>query len=192
MKGLEVRGLRPLIGATPLALALIAVSPAIAWSAAYPPNTGAVGIYGAVGSTFDGLAGYQMLTPLTPHSGYFIAHPGQVNPSFSSFGDFIGLGSAKGVGVDLCSDYYGSGWQVYADGSVYGVYFCNELQYVAGNAQSQSFIIQRHPGSCPHETGPGWDVLWQRVVLECISESFSWADLYRREPRMAGTTLTNP
>jgi hypothetical protein len=139
----------------------------------YYPNTGAVGaLYTSY--TLDGIAGFQMLSPLTPQAGYFIAHPAQLNPSFSS--DFLGFGTAKGIGVDNCPTYTGSGWQVYVDGNVYGTYFCSALEYIAGNAQSQSIIMQRHSGSCPYDTGPGWDVKWQGAILTCITESFSYDD----------------
>jgi hypothetical protein len=144
----------------------------------YGLNTGAAAEYAVAGATWDGLAGFQMLTPLTPHTGYSIAHPGQLDPSFTR--DFMGFGTYKGAatqgGTINCPDYYGSGWNVYVDGKLYGVYFCIEIQNIAGNAQSQSFIIRRHSGSCTGETGPGWDILWQLTNIGCESMSFSFTD----------------
>ena len=130
---------------------------------------------GAPGSVYVGLAGFQMLTQLVAQPGHFIAHPGQLNPSFSS--DFIGLGTAKGEGVMNCPDQWGPSWQAYVDGLVYGTYFCEDLQYIHGDAQSQSFIIQRRYGACyPGEEGVAWDIKWQGVTQTCVSESFSSTD----------------
>lgn len=156
-------------------IVVLAVSAGPAYAFTYDTNQGAAGLYGGPGRIMDGLAGFQMLTQLVAQPGHFIAHPGQILPSFST--DFIGFGTAKGLGVANCPDQWGPSWQVYVDGTVYGTYFCEDLQYISGGAQSQSFIVQRHAGQCsPSEPGPGWDVKWQGVTRSCISQSFSSTD----------------
>jgi hypothetical protein len=161
-----------------LALTLALTGPVSA--GVYGQNTGAIGQYQVIGSAWDGLAGFQMLKPLTPQPGHGIAHPAQLNPLFD-LGEFLGFGTHKGQGTvggtTNCPTYTGSGWNVYVDGEVYGLYFCLVLGNVPGNAQSQSFIIRRHAGACtPYLTDPGWDVLWQGVTLACVSLSFGWTD----------------
>ncbi|MGZ3588964.1 MAG: hypothetical protein ACXVAE_07850 [Candidatus Limnocylindrales bacterium] len=160
----------------------------------YRSNTGAVAYYTVGGATWDGLAGFQMLTALTPHTGYSIAHPGQLDPSFTD--DFLGFGTYKGAGTQggfvNCPAYYGSGWDVYVDGVVYGAYSCIEIETIAGNAQSQSFIAQRHSGSCTNETGPGWDLLWQGAIVDCESLSFSYTDFVSAGAENVGNYPSQP
>lgn len=157
-----------------LAAALLLLLPPVADAYTYRQNRGALGAYQATGQVFNGLAGFQMLTQITAHNGYAVVHPGQFNPSFAG-GDFYGFGTANGAGVDNCPDYYGTQWQVYIDGQAFGLYFCSALEYIAGNAQSQSFIIELG-AACPHETGAGMHFLWQQVDLTCEYNSFTTTD----------------
>ncbi len=160
------------VGLAMLTAAVLAVP---ADAGVYGSNTGAFTNDGSYGLTIDGLATFQMLHQLTVPSGVTIAHPGQVNFQTAAGGDFLGLGTYKGQGPGqdpTCSSNYGTGWTVYADGRVLGVYFCQPFQVLSGNAQSQSLIIQRAAGSgsCPGDPGPpGWIVEWQLVELECFS-----------------------
>ena len=72
--------------------------------------------------------------------GTAVVHPMQI---LSITGDFIGWGTARGVGVDDCPDDYSLGWQIYIDGYKFGVYFCRQ-QYgsVAGAAQDELFTLR--------------------------------------------------
>jgi len=78
--------------------------------------------------------------------GHGIAHPVQIDGFQTA--DFLGAGTAKGVGVDDCPDYYGTEWQGYADGSVGGIYFCNQpYSSFGGNVDDVRITIQ-YMSSC--------------------------------------------
>lgn len=163
--------------ATMIALAALITVNGVALAGVYKSNTGALGAYG--GGPMDGLAGFQMLTPLTPAPGYAIAHPAELNPS--STHDLLGFGTVKGQGTTGgypdCPTYTGSGWNVYVDGFFSGLYFCYVLKNIPGNAQSQSFIVKRATPFCPGQYVTGWNLYWQGVLLSCVSETFSSTDV---------------
>ena len=70
-----------------------------------------------------------------------IVHPVQLDGFQGE--DFLGVGTAKGVGVDNCPDYYGVNWQAYIDGSFHGDYFCNQpYGSFAGDAKDIRVTIQ--------------------------------------------------
>jgi hypothetical protein len=136
----------------------------------FGPNEGAYRRYDPSGST-TGLKGQEDLVSATVQTGRTIVHPAQVRSASTS--DFLGWGTAKGVGVDECPDYYGSGWQVYLDGVAFGVYFCYQpYATLSATAQNQTFQIQQH--TCPfYPYTNKWVLYWAGTVKTCVSTNFT-------------------
>jgi hypothetical protein len=73
-----------------------------------------------------------------PESGFAILHPFQVLSNVGD-GDFIGRGTYRGVGTDFstitnCPTYNDAGWRVYADGMMFGQYWCRATYGVLSSA----------------------------------------------------------
>lgn len=114
---LIARGTLPL-GAAALALLLTAQTAL----ACYGSNEGASGYEnGALDRGIKGEVDLVSAQPINQSSA--IVHPMQIVYSEMSF---VGWGTAKGVGIDQCPDYFGTKWQVYFDGSNLGDYFCKQ------------------------------------------------------------------
>jgi len=79
-------------------------------------------------------------------AGRAIVHPMQVGGGVSD--DFVGWGTARGVGVDACPDNYDQdAWQVYADGTQNLQYRCRQnYGSLAETAANQAFKIKY--GTC--------------------------------------------
>jgi hypothetical protein len=70
-------------------------------------------------------------------------------------GDFIAIGTAKGVGVGNCADDYDAKWTIYTDGISGGVYFCNDEsvdKYAAGAIP----FFQINWSWCPSASANRW------------------------------------
>jgi hypothetical protein len=135
------------------------------------------------GST-KGLKGQEDLVSATVQSGRAIVHPAQVTSASSA--DFLGWGTAKGVGVDDCPDYYGSGWQVYNDGVNFGVYFCYQpFATLAATAQNQTFELRY--GTCPWDQYQ-WAFYWNGTFHTCRSVDFTASPYVSAGSESIGTT----
>jgi hypothetical protein len=132
-----------LLCALALALSAQLIATDIVRAGCYGSNEGAFRTYTGhlyargVRSTVDLYAA----TPLSGQSA--IVHPLQLASSSSA--DFLGWGTAKGVGTTggstNCPDDF-SGWNVYVDGMAFGVYFCEQTYgALADTAQNQVFTI---------------------------------------------------
>jgi|GEM_PF-2932817 len=90
-------------------------------------------------------------------------------------GDFVAVGTAKGLGVDNCPNDYDPLWDVYRDGIVGGVYFCATAQADAfGIGSNPSFDILRvGPGTTCGPTSGGWQLTMAGVFRGCIQSTAS-------------------
>jgi len=134
-----------------VAIALITVLAGAAQPCAayvYQYNKGALAD-APTGYAYNGLAGVQDLTSLSPHQGYYIAHPFQMEDTSTL--DFVAIGTTKGKGATgtRCGDYYGANWEVYVDYQNYGLYYCTYLEQIGGEALSQHATIQSESGRVP-------------------------------------------
>lgn len=101
-----------------------------------------------------------------------IVHPLQVAVAS---GDFVGLGTAIGKGVDQCPDYFGSNWQVYVDGQSFGVYFCRQpFGSLASTAKGHIFFMQYI--TCPFDTTKTlWVAYFDGYAKLCVGTNGSSA-----------------
>jgi hypothetical protein len=135
----------------------------------YGPNEGAAAYLPLV-THAKGIFGHTDLVSAQPvdSSNDAIVHPIQVDGSGTS--DFLGWGTAKGVGVDDCPTYTGSRWQVYVDGVSFGVYFCRqEYGSEPDVANDQKFEV-RHT-SCDGSTR--WAFYWNYALKTCQAFNFA-------------------
>jgi len=179
--GIRARSLRGLAAGV-VAAAIVAGT--VSGTCFDPNHEGALRAYDPSGST-TGVKGREDLVSATVQAGRGIAHPLQVYSPTTY--DWFGWGTAKGVGVDDCPDYYGSGWQVYVDGVAFDLYFCDSpYATLAGNAQDQTFQV--HYSTCPFfPYTVQWTFRWAGVYKTCRANSFTSAAFYLAGSESIGT-----
>lgn len=100
-------------------------------------------------------------------------HPAQV---LFSDGDFIGLGTANGVGVDNCPNHYdGDSWQVYVDGDWNGVYHCEDLGVTEPAGATPSFVMEPDFSQCGSSLK--WSMIWRSNLEYCVNVGSSSAKI---------------
>jgi len=124
------------------------------------------GAYGAepASSLRRGIKGEMDLYSAQPNNtSAAIIHPTQI---VHDADNFVGWGTAKGIGVDNSDDYFGTRWQIYFDGAQLGDYFC-EQHYgdVADTAQNQFFRIEWT--TCPGDGQSKFVVYWNSAWKSC-------------------------
>lgn len=105
---------------------------------------------------------------------------GYVHPIYMDVGagggDFVAIGTAKGVGSDACADDYDAKWTVYSDWQVGGIYHCLDLaldKYSAG--ANPTFKIIRE--FCPiGEYAVRWVLYMGGVLYKCVNHAAQGAD----------------
>jgi hypothetical protein len=123
---------------------------------------------------FDAFKGYQGIrTDPATVSGVGYVHASQVDVGAVG-GDFVAIGTAKGVGVESCADDYDAKWSIYTDGELGGVYFCNDEKvdaYAAG--ANPSFSIEY--GFCPSTLSNKWLLSMGGTLWSCYGSSSTTA-----------------
>lgn len=93
-------------------------------------------------------------------------HPFQMHLAPGT-GDFVAIGTAKGVGVSACASDYDALWTVYMDWVLGGVYQCFDVQTdVYGVGGKPSFIIQRT--TCTSTGAIRWVLTWAGSQRACL------------------------
>jgi hypothetical protein len=110
-------------------------------------------------STVDLVSG----TPFDPNT-TAIVHPAQIASSSST--DFVGWGTAKGVGVPGtdCATSTTSRWQVYVDGAAFGTYFCRQTYGSEPDVASNQAVEIIHT-TCSGSTR--WAFFWNGAQKTC-------------------------
>ncbi len=116
--------------------------------------------------TFDGVRGNQDIrSDLPTVVGVGYVHPVQMDIGILG-GDFVAIGTAKGLGTDDCADDYDAKWTVYTDGEIDGMYFCNDEQLDAyGIGDNPEFSITH--GFCPSEILDRWLMSFGGTLWAC-------------------------
>lgn len=129
-------------------------------------NEGAERVYNY--SQAQGTAAVVDLFAASVGSGRAIVHPNQVVSGTG--GDFVGWGTAKGVGVGACPDDY-TGWNVYVDGVSFGSYFCRQTYgQLSDTATNNKFTIRYM--NCSNGTAE-WVFLLNNVEKTCAKMNAS-------------------
>jgi hypothetical protein len=148
----------------------------------YGPNEGAAG---SENEYRLGIKGEVDLYAAQPSTGRAIVHPMQV---VYNADNFVGWGTAIGVGIDNCPDYYGTNWQIYFDGANLGDYFCQQpYGSMSSTAQNQFFRIEWT--TCPGDGQLKFVVYWNSAYKSCktIGATFGRPSAGSES---VGTTLT--
>lgn len=121
---------------------------------------------------FDGFKGNHSIRTDPPTvTGVGYIHTMQVDTG-SAGGDFVAIGTAKGVGVGNCSDDYDADWSLYTDGVTNGVYFCNDESLDAYQKfDNPAFSITWE--WCPSASANRWLMTMSGVVWACYQSSAS-------------------
>lgn len=133
-------------------------------------------------SSYSGVRSEQDFESATVPTGTAIVHPMQVA---MDNGDFLGWGTARGVGVDNCADDYTAHWKVYIDGYKFGDYFCiQDFGEIAGTATNQLFTLRY--GDCNGTNK--YRAFLNGVRLSCQAINGSVADHLAAGSEVIGTT----
>lgn len=149
-----------------LAVAAILGSVAFVWPATATEQAGAYRQRAA--QDFNGMKGRQAIrtNPATVFNVGYV-HFNQIDTGAQG-GDFIAIGTAKGLGVDQCPDRYSGSWSIYTDGMIAGVYFCREQDDDAYQAKTNpAFSITYE--YCPLVNSSRWVMSFGGTVWECIA-----------------------
>ena len=124
--------------------------------------------YRSSSSNFDGMKGRQGIrTDPSTVNGVGYVHPSQMDIGAEG-GDFVAIGTAKGVGVagTSCDDDYGGLWTVYTDGRIGGVWWCEDLDVNAyGPDTNPTFTIEY--GWCPSASANRWLLFFDGTLWRC-------------------------
>ncbi len=116
---------------------------------------------------YDGLSTYQEIrTDPATVSGIGYVHPVQVDVGAAG-GDFVAIGTAKGVGVANCANDYDAKWTVYMDWVLGGVYNCYDIALdVYGVGGKPHLKIQYQ--TCTSTGASRWVLTWASVQRACL------------------------
>ncbi len=138
----------------------------------------------------DGLWGRgEIRTDPTTVAGIGYVHPMQLDIG-PVLGEFVAIGTAKGVGVLGCADDYDPLWSVYRDGELGGVYHCYDIATdsygVGGNP-----LFELRRTAC--NGASRWVLWWNSVVRACLTSSATYASraIVMLETTGPGTTDRN-
>lgn len=111
-------------------------------------------------------------TPFEPNTTAIV----HLNQMAMASGDFVGWGTAKGVGVDNCPTYTGTLWYIYVDGYAFGIYFCRQGNYgsLPPTADNQHFEILYT--TCSGSTR--WAFYWNSTLKTCQAVDGSHGTAY--------------
>ena len=158
---------RSVLSASVSAAVLLIIVVQATLAACFGPNEGAWAGNFDVPAAFvrQGIKGEMDHFAATPLAGAGIVHPTQIA---ASNGDFVGWGTAKGVGVPFteCGDNFTASWEIYVDGTVNDVYFCKQdYGSVSNTAQNQFFRIEYT--TCPGDGQPKFVFYWNSAWKTC-------------------------
>jgi hypothetical protein len=144
-------------------------------AACYAPNEGAGILYNGLNFATGGSTEVDLWLAAGPASGRAIIHPFQLLSNVAGSDDFVGWGTARGVGtsggITDCPDDYSSGWHVYADGIQDGSYWCRQGGYgtLPNIAANQQFKFRYT--TCPSTGLTRWV-----MYLNGTQKTCAWVD----------------
>jgi len=117
-------------------------------------------------TNLDGLLGRSDIrTDPATVTGIGYVHPMQIDIGGLG-GDFLGIGTAKGVGVASCANDYDPLWTVYRDGELGGIYHCYDIAVdVYGVGGTPLFELRRTVCS---NGNTRWVLYWNSVEKACL------------------------
>jgi hypothetical protein len=114
-----------------------------------------------------GVSGHQEIrTGPATVNGIGYIHPTQADIGVDG-GGFVGIGTAKGVGIDQCADNYDALWTVYTDGFIGGNYFCHDENpdaYTIGDNPSFKIVY----ANCPSSQTNAWLMYFGGTLWRCL------------------------